>query len=48
VESTGKFKSKVMDTDEDYTKTFDAAGEVTYFCGLHPHMKAKIIVKPTS
>ena len=48
VESTGKFKSKVMDTDEEFSKTFDAAGDIVYFCGLHPHMKAKIIVKPTS
>jgi plastocyanin len=26
--------------------TFADAGEVTYFCGLHPHMTGKIIVKP--
>jgi plastocyanin len=48
LEAGGKFKSKVMDTDEDYSRTFDTAGEITYFCGLHPHMKGKIIVKPTS
>lgn len=39
------FKSKTMDTDETFTHTFDAAGEVTYFCSLHPHMTGKIIVK---
>ena len=39
------WKSKTMDTDESFTHTFEAAGEVTYFCSLHPHMTGKIIVK---
>jgi plastocyanin len=39
------FKSKAMDTDESFTHTFDAAGEIDYFCSLHPHMTGKIIVK---
>jgi plastocyanin len=45
VEAGGKFKSKVLDTDDDFTMTFDSPGEVSYFCGLHPHMKGKVIVK---
>jgi plastocyanin len=39
------FKSKAMDTDETFTRTFDTAGEIDYFCSLHPHMTGRIIVK---
>jgi len=46
VDAAGKFKSKVLDTDESFSMTFATAGDVTYFCGLHPHMKAKIVVTP--
>ena len=46
VEKGLSFKSKVMDTDEQFSRTFDTAGEITYFCSLHPHMTGKIIVKP--
>ncbi len=45
VEKGITFKSKTMDTDETFTHTFDTAGELTYFCSLHPHMTGKIIVK---
>jgi plastocyanin len=40
------FKSKVMDTDESFEFTFTNAAEIDYFCSLHPHMKAKIVVAP--
>jgi plastocyanin len=46
VEAGGKFKSKVLDTDESFRMTFDGSGNITYFCGLHPHMTGKIIVMP--
>ena len=46
VEEKAAFRSAPLDTGETFTKTFTEAGEVTYFCGLHPHMKGKIIVKP--
>jgi plastocyanin len=46
VEAGGNFHSKALDTGEKFTMTFADAGEVTYFCGLHPHMTGKIIVKP--
>ena len=46
VEAGGKFHSKALDTGEKFTMTFADAGELTYFCGLHPHMTGKIIVKP--
>ena len=46
VEAGGKFHSKALDTGEKFTMTLADAGEVSYFCGLHPHMTGKIIVKP--
>jgi plastocyanin len=46
VEAGGKFHSKALDTGDKFTMTFTDAGEITYFCGLHPHMTGKIIVKP--
>jgi plastocyanin len=46
VDSGGKFKSKVLDTDESFKMTFEAAGDVGYFCGLHPHMTGRIVVTP--
>jgi plastocyanin len=44
VDSGGKFKSKVLDTDQSFKMTFAAPGNVSYFCGLHPHMTGKIVV----
>jgi plastocyanin len=46
VDVAGKFKSKVLDTDDSFSMTFTTPGDVTYFCGLHPHMKGKIVVAP--
>jgi plastocyanin len=46
VDSAGKFKSKVLDTDESFKMTFETAGDVGYFCGLHPHMTGRIVVAP--
>ena len=40
------FKSKALDTDDSFSFTFTTAGEVEYFCVLHPHMTGKVIVKP--
>ena len=42
------FKSKVIDTDESYSFTFSTPGEYTYFCSLHPHMTATIVVEGTT
>ena len=39
------FKSKALDTGDKYTFTFVKAGQYEYFCSLHPHMKATIIVE---
>ncbi len=46
VEKDAKFRSKPLDTGENFTMTFKDEGVVTYFCGFHPHMTGKVIVKP--
>ena len=46
VEEKAKFRSHVLDSDERFSTTFADAGELSYFCGLHPHMRGKIIVTP--
>jgi plastocyanin len=45
VEKKTTFRSKALDTDDSYSFTFASAGEFDYFCGLHPHMVGKVIVK---
>ena len=45
-EDNSKFRSPALDTGERFTMSFPEAGEIGYFCALHPHMKGKIIVKP--
>lgn len=45
VEKNKTFRSKALDTDDSFTYTFASAGTFDYFCGLHPHMVGKIIVK---
>jgi len=40
-----KFKSKALDTDEQYSFTFDTPGTYEYFCSVHPKMTAKVIVQ---
>jgi plastocyanin len=42
----GKVRSKAFDTNETFSFTFSEPGTYNYFCGLHPHMKGKIIVAP--
>jgi plastocyanin len=39
------FRSQALDTDDSYSYTFASAGTFEYFCGLHPYMVGKIIVK---
>jgi plastocyanin len=39
------FRSKALDTDDAFSYTFTSAGTFDYFCGLHPHMVGKVIVK---
>ena len=39
------FKSKALDTDDQFTFTVTKPGTYTYFCGLHPKMTAKVVVQ---
>ena len=39
------FKSKVLDTDDQFTYTFSKPGTYKYFCGLHPKMTATVVVR---
>jgi plastocyanin len=45
VVSAGKFRSKTMDTDHEFSFTFTSAGDYKYFCSLHPHMTGMIKVE---
>jgi plastocyanin len=38
-------KSKVLDTDEKFTYTFDKPGTYSYFCSIHPKMKGTVVVQ---
>jgi plastocyanin len=40
------FRSKPLDTDDQYSFTFTQPGTYDYFCGLHPHMTAQVVVTP--
>jgi len=40
------FMSPALDTDDHFEFTFATPGEFGYFCSLHPHMTAKIVVEP--
>ena len=46
VDSDGKFRSKALDTNDLFSMSFDKPGTIAYFCGLHPHMKGRIVVAP--
>ncbi len=39
------FKSKPLDTDEQFTYTFTKPGTYGYFCSIHPKMTAKVVVQ---
>ena len=39
------FKSKVLDTDQQFSYTFTKPGTYTYFCSIHPKMTGKIVVQ---
>ncbi len=45
VSTDGVFKSKVLDTDEQFSHTFAKPGTFPYFCSIHPHMTGKIVVQ---
>jgi plastocyanin len=39
------FDSKALDTDESFSFTFTKPGTYGYYCKVHTHMTARIIVK---
>jgi plastocyanin len=39
------FKSKVLDTDENFSYTFAKPGTYSYYCSIHPKMTGKIVVQ---
>ena len=39
------FKSKVLDTDERFSFTFNTPGTFLYFCSIHPKMTGKVVVQ---
>ncbi len=45
VSTDGVFKSKVLDTDEKFSHTFDKAGTYPYYCTIHPKMTGKVVVQ---
>ena len=43
--SARAFKSKVMDTDGEFSFAFSTPGVYEYFCSLHPHMTGTVVVE---
>jgi len=39
------FKSKTLDTDENFGYTFNKPGAYTYYCSIHPRMTGKVVVQ---
>jgi plastocyanin len=39
------FKSKVLDTDQEFTYTFTKPGTYSYFCSVHPKMTGTVVVQ---
>ncbi|PMS16471.1 hypothetical protein C0Z18_23175 [Trinickia dabaoshanensis] len=46
VSAAGAFKpSQALDTDDSYSTVLDKPGTYAYFCGIHPMMVGKIVVR---
>jgi plastocyanin len=45
VSTDGVFKSKALDTDDQFSFVFSKPGTYTYFCSVHPKMTGQIIVQ---
>jgi plastocyanin len=39
------FKSRVLDTDELFSHTFEVAGTYKYYCSIHPRMTGQIVAR---
>jgi plastocyanin len=44
VANDNSFRSRPLDTGDQFTQVFPTAGEFPYYCRLHPHMTGKVIV----
>jgi len=44
VSTDRKFKSPVLDTDGQFSHTFEAPGTYKYFCSIHPRMTGQVVV----
>ena len=42
----GALASSPIDQGQTYTATFAAAGEIAYYCGIHPSMTGTVTVTP--
>jgi plastocyanin len=40
-----RFRSEALDTDDKFECVFSEPGTYDYYCGVHPHMTGKVIVK---
>lgn len=45
VSTSDAFKSKALDTDEQFSFTFAKPGTYKYFCSVHPKMVATVVVE---
>jgi plastocyanin len=45
-DTSGKFRSAALDTEDKFSFTFAQAGTFDYFCSLHPYMIGKVVVTP--
>ncbi len=45
VSTDGVFKSKALDTDDQFGFVFSKPGIYSYFCSIHPKMTGQIIVQ---
>ena len=44
VSAQRKFKSPVLDTDQQFSHTFELPGTYDYFCSIHPRMTGQVVV----
>lgn len=48
VSTSDAFKSRALDTDEQFSFTFAEPGTYKYFCSVHPKMVATVVVEDST
>ena len=48
VSTSDAFKSRALDTDEQFSFTFAKPGTYKYFCSVHPKMVATVVVEDST